>query len=282
MNTAHLKEILDRFYGEYDFKDRLRHDPIEFPHRYDSPADIEASAFISSCFAYGKVDLFKPVIGRILSKMGVSPYDFLLNLDLRRHRKLFQGIKYRFNENDDIVCLLFLLHTIAKKHSSIENAFKQFYGPDDVTVEKGLSGLVSFFLHADTSKVYGKDTKPAGLLQFFPSPDNGSACKRANLFLRWMIRDRDIDFGIWKDIPKNKLIIPLDTHIARISRCLGLTGRRSQDWKTAAEITEALKRFDPDDPLKYDFALCHHGISGACKGEREKSGCKGCVFRKAS
>jgi uncharacterized protein (TIGR02757 family) len=85
-----------------------------------------------------------------------------------------------------------------------------------------------------------------------------------NLFLRWMIRDKDIDFGIWKGIPKNKLIIPLDTHIARISRCLGLTKRASQDWKMAEEITGALKTLDPEDPLKYDFALCHQGISGVC------------------
>jgi uncharacterized protein (TIGR02757 family) len=92
------------------------------------------------------------------------------------------------------------------------------------------------------------------------------------------VRDRDIDFGIWKGIPKNKLIIPLDTHIARISRCLGFTARKSQDWKTALEITSSLRKLDPEDPLKYDFALCHHGISGMCRGMREKEGCRGCVF----
>jgi len=273
-----LKKILDCFYREYDFKKMVLHDPVEFPHKYKNPFDIEAAGFIASCFAYGRVDLFRPVIDRILSIMGVSPYDFIRSLDLKRHGRLFQGIKYRFNENDDIVCLIYILHKTVENHESIENAFKKFYRPDDATIEKGLSGLTASFLHVDTSKVYGKDAKPAGLLQFFPSPDNGSACKRANLFLRWMIRDKDIDFGIWKDIPKNKLIIPLDTHIARIARCLGFTRRRSQDWKMAAEITEELKRFDPGDPLKYDFAMCHHGISGVCKGEREKSGCKGCIF----
>jgi uncharacterized protein (TIGR02757 family) len=94
-----------------------------------------------------------------------------------------------------------------------------------------------------------------------------------------MVRDRDIDFGLWKEVPKNKLIIPLDTHIARISRCLGLTSRKTQDWKMAVEITESLKRFDPEDPIKYDFALCHHGISGACKGVEDSGGCRECVFR---
>jgi len=93
-----------------------------------------------------------------------------------------------------------------------------------------------------------------------------------------MVRDRDIDFGLWKGVPKNKLIIPLDTHIARISRCLGLTFRKTQDWKMAVEITESLKRFDPEDPVKYDFALCHHGISGVCKGVKDPGGCRMCVF----
>ena len=116
-----------------------------------------------------------------------------------------------------------------------------------------------------------------GLIQFFPSPSKGSACKRMNLFLRWMIRKRDIDFGIWKGIPENKLIIPLDTHIAKISRCLGFTKRRSQDWKMAVEITDALKKLDPDDPLKYDFAMCHYGISGLCGPEFNK--CDKCIFK---
>jgi len=281
-STSRLKKILDRFYREYDFSGSVLRDPIEFPHRYRNPADIETTGFLASSFAYGRVDLFRPVVENILSIMGTSPYVFLLDLDLEKHRKLFDGIKYRFNENDDIICLLFILHKILKKYSSIENAFRKFYAADDITIAKGLSGLMALFLHTDTSPVYGKNMKPAGLSQFFPSPDNGSACKRANLFLRWMIRDRDIDFGIWKDIPKNKLIIPLDTHIARISRCLGFTGRKSQDWKMAAEITDALKRFDREDPVKYDFALCHHGISGICKGERKKNDCKGCFFQKVS
>jgi uncharacterized protein (TIGR02757 family) len=94
-----------------------------------------------------------------------------------------------------------------------------------------------------------------------------------------MVRGRDIDFGIWKEIPANRLIIPLDTHIARISRCLGFSRRTSQDWKMAVEITESLRRIDPEDPLKYDFALCHHGISGICKGRKANAECKGCVFR---
>jgi uncharacterized protein (TIGR02757 family) len=273
-----LRQTLNRFYREYDFEERISHDPIRFPHRYKDPRDIEVSAFIASCFAYGRVDLFTVVVEKILSLMGKSPYDFLLGFDAKKHRRLFGDIKYRFNENDDVICLLFLLHLTLKKYSSLENAFRASYSPDDPDTGRGLAGLMEAFLRTDTSEVYKKNIKPPGLTQFFSSPVNGSACKRANLFLRWMVRDRDIDFGIWKKIQKNKLVIPLDTHIARISRCLGFTKRKTQDWKMALEVTHALKKLDPEDPLKYDFALCHHGISGVCKGMRGKERCEGCVF----
>ncbi len=277
MTPSRLKKVLDRFYGGYDFSGRVSHDPIRFPLRYKNPRDIEVSAFIASSFAYGRVELFSQVVENILSPMGKNPYDFLQGFSVKKNRRLFEGIRYRFNENDDIVCLLFLLKRIVKKYSSLENAFRFFYNPDDPDIGRGLAGLVEAFLRTDTSQVYGKDTRPPGLVQFLPSPVNGSACKRANLFLRWMVRDRDIDFGIWKEIPKNRLVIPLDTHIARISRCLGFTGRKTQDWKMAVEVTQALKNFDPEDPLKYDFALCHQGISGLC-GRGEKN-CKSCLLK---
>lgn len=274
-----LKKILDAFYLDYDFEKRVSHDPIESPGKYAAPKDKEVSGFIATSFAYGKVDLFKPVINDVLGRMGPSPYAFLLNFNLSRQARIFGNVKYRFNRTEDIIGLLFILHKVLKTYLTIENAFMSFYDSKDGTVEAGLSGLMTAFLDVDTSIIYGRDLKPPGLLQFFPTPAGGSACKRANLFLRWMIRDRDIDFGIWRGVPKDKLVIPLDTHIARISRCLGLTERKSNDWKTAVEITTALKRFDPEDPLKYDFALCHQGISGLCKGTKDKSICSNCKFR---
>ena len=275
-----LKSILDRFYREYNFKERLRHDPIEFPQRYKNPRDIEVSAFIAASLAYGKVGLFKPAVEKILSGMGANPYEFLLEFRPKKHGKLFEGIQYRFNKNEDLLALLFILHKALIAHTSLENLFRKFYRPDSPDIGEALSGFVASLLKTDTSRIYGEDIKPAGLRQLFPSPLDGSACKRSNLFLRWMVRDRDIDFGIWKGIPKNRLIIPLDTHIARISGCLGFTKRKSQDWKTAVEITESLKRMEPEDPLKYDFAFCHHGISGICSGKKGLSACNGCCFKK--
>lgn len=277
MIVEKLKAVLDRFYRTYPFRERLYRDPIEFPHRYRHPRDIEVSAFIASCLAYGRVELFKAVIDTILTRMGKSPYDFILHFNIAKQRRLFEGIKYRFNENEDLVCLVFLLSGMLRRHVSLEEAFRNFYSEEDTDIGQGLTGFMKEFIGINTSPVYGLDERPRGLKQLLPSPASGGSCKRANLFLRWMIRDRDIDLGIWKGIPKNKLVIPLDTHIARISRCLGLTERKSQDWKTALEITEALKKFDPEDPLKYDFALCHHGISGACRGENQRT-CSDCSF----
>jgi len=275
---AGLKSTLTRFYKEYDFQERLLHDPIEVPHRYRHPRDIEIAGFLAACFAYGKVGIFKPVVEKILSPMGKSPTDFLQQFSLSKHARLFHGIRYRFNRNEDILCLIFMLHAVLRKEGSLEAAFMRHYRDEDGNIGNALSGMVNGFLSINTAKVYGQDIRPAGLMQFFPSPSGGSTCKRQNLFLRWMVRDRDIDLGIWKGLPKSKLVIPLDTHIMKISQCLGFTKRKSADWKTAVEITESLKRFDPEDPLKYDFALCHHGISGLCKGIRS-IGCRECAFK---
>ncbi len=276
-NTLLLKESLDRFYKSYNLIERINSDPIEFPHRYKRPEDIEVVGLISSSLAYGKVTLFKPVLERIFSVMGKSPYDFILQFDLKKDAPLFSDIKYRMNKSEDIVCLIYLLGKAVKEHSSLQRLFMSFYNPMDKDVVPALSGFVDYLLKINTSPVYGKDTRPFGLLQFLPSPVKGSTCKRFNMFLRWMVRSGDgVDFGIWRDIPPSKLIIPLDTHIARISRNIGLTERKSVDWRMAKELTENLKMFDPDDPVKYDFALCHMGISGECPNVPSAEKCKRC------
>jgi uncharacterized protein (TIGR02757 family) len=267
-----LGELLDSFYAEYDFRGRVARDPIEFPRRYARPEDAEVAGFIASAFAYGRVELFKPVVARILSAMGESPYDFLNSFRPSSHGTLFSGLQYRFNRTEDIVCLLYVTGRALREHGRLEHVFMSHYREDDGDISHGMSGLIETLTASDTTPVYGGNVRTSGFLQFFSLPAKGSSCKRMNLFLRWMIRDKDIDLGLWKDIPKSALIMPLDTHIARISRCLGLTKRTSQDWKMAVEITESLKRFDPEDPLKYDFALCHQGIAGVCSTAH----CKDC------
>lgn len=263
-----LKALLDALYQDFDFQGRIAHDPIEFPHRYKRKGDVEVSAFIASCFAYGRVGHFRQAIERVLRVLGARPRDFLLAFDPRKEGRMLTGIKYRFNEEADIKALLYIMGELLRRYGSLNRAFLRFYRKTDPDIGNALAGMVEHILSVDTSAVYGKDLRPKGLRQFFPSPRSGSACKRANLFLRWMVRDRDIDFGIWKGVTQDKLVIPLDTHIMRVSRCLGLTRLRTSGWKTAVEITGALKRLDPLDPIRYDFALCHTGIAGICSAAR--------------
>jgi len=274
-----LKKRLDRLYKEYDFKGRIRHDPIEFPRRYSMPEDIEIAGFIASCLAYGKVELFRPVIEKILSVPGKNLHTFVLNFSPEKDRKYLNGIRYRFNREEDILCLIYFLSQALRKHGSLKNLFCSFYSPGNEDTGKAISGFVNFLLSTDTSVIYRKNIRPYGLIQLLPSPEKGSACKRMNLFLRWMVRNKDIDLGIWKDISPSRLIIPLDTHIAKISKCLNLTRRVTADWKMAKEVTESLKKLDPSDPLKYDFALCHHGISGMCQGQKFRDTCSTCSLK---
>lgn len=259
-----LKDLLDRLYNEFDFTSRISFDPIQFPKKYSRDEDIETSALISSCLSYGQVNVFMPVIEKLLNLCGNSPYDFLFDFRLDRHKSLFNKVKYRFNNTDDIICLFYCISEILKRHKTLKSLFISIFENKDKDILLSLESFVDEFLSIDTTVVYGINIKPVGFRQLFPSPKGKSPCKRLNLFLRWMVRDKDIDFGLWCEIPKDMLIIPLDTHIARISRCLGLTKRHSVDIRTALEITESLKRLDPYDPLKYDFALCHLGISGSC------------------
>lgn len=256
-----IKQNLDKLYNECNYSEYILHDPIKFPHKFSTPEDIEIVGFIAASFAYGRIDLFTRIIEKILNIMGRNPYDFLVNSDIKKYQRLFSSIGYRFSNSDDIIAFLLAIHKILKKYRRLENLFKSHFSETDKNIGKALADFINVFLNI-MDQALGKQS--GGFLHFFPSPTRGSACKRLALFLRWMVRDKDIDMGIWKGIPKNRLVIPLDVHIARISRCLGLTKRKSADWKAAVEITESLKSFDYEDPLKYDFALCHLGVSKVC------------------
>lgn len=255
-------------------------DPIEFPLRYKKARDAETAGFIASAFAYGKVGLFKPVVQSVLAAMGgKSPHAYLMEFNLKKEREKFAGIRYRFQTEEDVVCLLYLMSVILKRHGSLKKAFMDHYTKDDENTGPMLTGVMDEFGSVSTKAVYGRNVWPRGLAHLLPSLKNGGACKRGCLFLRWMVRRADIDLGLWKGISPEKLVIPLDTHIARVSRCLGLTSRASSGWKTAVQITGSLKKLDPADPLKYDFALCHRGISGLCG--TSGSGCEECSLKGA-
>ena len=263
---------------------RIENDPIAIPRRYKDPKEIELVGWLASSLAYGRVSLFRPVIEQVLSLSNGSFYLYLRDFDLQKERHRFHRIYYRFNQPSDILCLVYLMSRIVRQYGGIKPFFLSCYREEEIDLGAALSRFVAGIKAIDTRPVYHTAEKPYGLLYFFPNPAQGSSCKRFNLYLRWMIRPNDgIDFGLWKEMPSSKLIIPLDTHIARIGRYLGLTSRKTADLKMAREITKNLKFFDPTDPLKYDFSLCHLGISQDCPASRSPipEKCRACLLQPA-
>lgn len=249
-----LKDILDYHY-EYFGKARISPDPLEFLHRYGSYTDIEAVGLISSVFAYGNVRQIIATLERITQRLSPSPGEFLKG-SFEENR--FSGLRHRFYSSDDITLFFLVLSEVYSRYGSLKELFLKSYCPDEKNLKSGISGFVQELLTI-AEKLSGRGLTP-GFRFMFPDPFQGSACKRMNLFLRWMVRRDELDFGLWSEIPASKLVIPVDTHIARISRELSLTKRKNVSWAMAEEITERLKEFDPLDPVKYDFAICHIGM----------------------
>ncbi len=261
----HLKDILEDLYHTPYLKNYIKNDPIEFPHLFQEAKDIEVAGFIASAFAFGRVDLFKKTVHEIISISGNNIYEFIVNFDLPRDGKYFKGLYYRMCREDDIIAFIFILSKILSQYGTLGNLFYSLYNtqPD---IRATIIHFIKVLRSIDVTPVYGQKDYPRGLLHLLPSPVKGGACKRVNMFLRWMIRPDDgIDFGLWDHISPSVLVIPVDTHIAKISKAIGLTKRRTISWKMAEEITEGFRRFSPHDPLKYDFALCHLGINGLWK-----------------
>lgn len=252
------KKYLNELVKTYETSDFIKDDPVQFPHMYEKQEDIEVSALISSCFAYGNRKKIVETVSNIHKYFSGSPSEFVENFDIDRDAELFKGFIYRYNQERDLVLLLHIIGQTLKEHKTLENAFLRGFNPNDNNVKNSLTNFVNLL------RAYTPCTEITcrGLYHLVPSPQLGSACKRLNLFLKWMVRKSPVDLNTWKNIPANKLIMPLDTHVARISRKWGLTERKGNDWKTAEEITENLKQYDETDPVKYDFALFGLGISG--------------------
>jgi uncharacterized protein (TIGR02757 family) len=272
-----LKDALEELVRRTDVPGRMAHDPIVFPRRFTNPVDIEITGWLAAGLAYGRVPLFQAALEKILAAMGGRPAHFLSRFNPAKDVEAFLPLYYRMNEGRDIACFLYIIGRIVERHGSVGALFESFYGEADPDIGPALERFVRHALSIDTSPIYGRSVHPPGLARFFALPSKGSSCKRQNLFLRWMVRPDDgLDFGLWKKIPPAKLIVPLDTHVLRISRYLGLTRRKSAGWATAKQITERLKRIDPVDPLRFDFPLCHHGISGGCPSAKAPERCRAC------
>lgn len=251
-----IKNKLIYHYRAFD-RTTISPDPLEFPHRFSSPPDIEIAAFIASVFAYGSVTQILNTLEKVFEVMDNDPANFVLEYKLKKEGKLFKNLKHRFYTGEDIASLFAGLNKIFNIYGSLNYLFLLYY----FEKAENIKGALSFFSR-NLSSIVSKEgnRQSAGIKFMFPDPLKGSACKRQNLFLRWMIRNDELDFGLWKEIPTSKLIIPVDTHIAQISKYLKLTKRKNVSWQMAEEITNNLKKFDPNDPVKFDFALCHIGM----------------------
>ncbi|WP_291315836.1 TIGR02757 family protein [Desulfuromonas sp.] len=249
----------------------LANDPLEYPRRYSHPRDREVAAFISAALAYGRVASIRNSLETLFALMGSSPARFVADFDPRRDGARLAGFKHRFNTGRDIACLCWLLRGMLEEAGSLEGFFRAGDDPGSPDIGPGLAAFCRRALALDVSPLYGRPDLPveAGVRYFFPSPQGGSACKRLCMFLRWVCRPDDgLDLGLWTGVAPSRLVVPLDTHTARISRLLGLSRRKGPGWKMALEVTESLRRLDPTDPVRYDFALAHLGISEGCTGRR--------------
>lgn len=249
-----LKEFLDKKVEQYNTPSFIENDPISIPHLYPLKQDKEIMGFFASIFAWGQRKTIINKCKELGQRMDNSPYDFITgheNSDL----KTLLGFKHRtFNDTDLLYCVDFMKRHYSQSHS-LEEAF---FPHDNMTVEEGLNHFQSYFFnHPDA---------PRRTRKHISSPLQKSACKRLNMYFRWMVRhdNKGVDFGIWTKISPKDLVCPLDLHVERTARKLNILQRDKPDWKSAVELTENLRTLDVNDPVKYDFALFGVSIEEKC------------------
>ena len=242
------RKELEELYERYNKRELVHPDPLEFLYHYDYCDDREIVAMIAASLAYGRVAQILASVKRVLSELGPRPARFLEVTEATKLRSMFKTFKHRFTTGEEMSSFLVNIKRARSKHGSLEICFKKYVKNEDETFMPALGKFVR--------ELRGKLEKNSLL----PDPEKGSACKRLNLFLRWMVRLDDVDPGCWQTLSPAKLVIPLDTHMHQISRALGLTKRNGGDMRTAIEITKAFGKFCPEDPVRYDFALTRMGI----------------------
>ncbi len=289
--NENLKQTLDEYVERFNRPDFIADDPISIPHRFSKPQDIEITAFWTAILAWGQRKTIINSANRLFEYMDNAPYDFIKNHQ-ETDRKRFENFKHRTFQPIDALYFLEFLQQFYKKNNSLETAFARHFmdiGNDIGDIKKDIGkdiGDIGSDIKADFSHhIYNvsKKTDPSvsdALIgfhkDFFDLPDvphrtrkhvatplSKSTCKRLCMFLRWMVRqdDKGVDFGIWRTIKPSQLLMPLDVHVERHARRLGLLTRPQTDWQTVLELTENLRQFDAADPVKYDFALFGMGIA---------------------
>ncbi|MBI4406235.1 MAG: TIGR02757 family protein [Deltaproteobacteria bacterium] len=252
------KNFLEDTYRAHHQALFVEQDPIRFVHNYRNPADQEPVAFLTALLAYGNVKTIFSSVSKILSVLGPNPRTSLID---QSFAKKFNGFKHRFTTGEDIEIVCFWLSCVLRRFSSIEQFFIACSdGGSQVPMKTALSGFVHQFTHLEIPNhlSMAAQERKRSLKYLIPDPCRGSACKRLNLFLRWMVRRRDgIDLGLWRSIRPSQLILPLDTHLLKTLNFLGWARTNNATWKVAEQATDRLRAYDASDPIKYDFALCH-------------------------
>ena len=242
------KALFERTYRDFNKPEFIHPDPLEFVRRYKHRADREIAGFIAACLAYGNVTQILKSVEKVLAPMGASPAAWLENTDKERIKRTFIAFKHRFTTGAELAVFLFNIKRALNRHGSLENLFLLGYDKDETTVENAIYKFVNNF------NVQGRASS------LTPRPEHKSSFKRVNLYLRWMVRKDAVDPGVWTGVSPSKLLIPLDTHMRQVSMKLGITTRKDTSMKTAAEITAYFRTVEPEDPVKYDFALTRAGI----------------------
>jgi uncharacterized protein (TIGR02757 family) len=265
-----LKETLDDLYASFNHPDSAT-DPIQIVRRFDRRDDREVVGFCAGALAFGRVASVLQSIERLLAITGDHPAEYVRRFDPRRDAPAFVDFVHRWTRGPDLVALVWLLAQMIDRSGSIEGFFLDGYDASAVDVESAVDSFSTRALALDLKAAYGRVPRRPGVCYFFPRPSAGSACKRLNLFMRWMVRKDALDLGVWPRVSPAKLIVPLDTHVIRVGRCLRLTKYVSPGWRMAREITASLRMLDPADPVRYDYSLCHLGMMNACGFNRTQA-----------
>lgn len=243
-----LRQFLDESVQKFNQPSFIERDPISIPHSFSGLQDREITGFWAATLAWGQRKSIINSCKKLVALMDYAPHDFILNHE-EKDRERFLDFKHRTFQATDTLWFLEYFQQYYRQNKSLEQAFSKHLPPSDQTVEKALIGFHDQF--------FDHEYAPARTRKHVATPARGSTCKRLNMFLRWMVRkdDHGVDFGIWNTISPSQLLIPLDVHVERLARQLGLLQRPQTDWKAVLELTENLRKFDPHDPVKYDYAL---------------------------
>ena len=243
------KSEIDKLVEKYENIDFIKDDPVKIPNRFSEKKDIEIAGFIASLVAYGRREVFLKKLDTLFCIAQNEPLNFILNFE----PKILGDFNYRFGKPEDFSQIFNIMRDLYSKNSSLEDLFK--YGYENQIDDNMFIPITDYFY------ANAKDNNSQGFKFMLPNARKGSAMKRMCMYLRWMVRKGPVDFGIWNFMKPSELLIPLDTHVARLSREMGLLTRNANDFKSVLEITENLRKFDPEDPVKYDFAMFGYGVN---------------------